>query len=81
MKQKKREKWGPGPLAKQRTQSACPTREAIMPRLSKLGIAHIFSALSSHAVTSTEHSPPARRKGSKLNLSETARVLASDRRT
>ena len=36
----------PGPLARQRTVSAWPTLAASMPRFSKVGIAHIFSACS-----------------------------------
>ena len=47
-----------GPLARQRTTSLCPpARVPMMPRFSKLGIIHSLSALSSHAVTSTEDSP------------------------
>ena len=47
----------PGPRAMQRQTSECPTREARIPRLSKVGIIHNLSALSSQAVTSTEVSP------------------------
>ena len=43
----------PGPLAKQRTTSEWPARDARMPRFSKPGILHILSAQSLHAVTST----------------------------
>ena len=47
----------PGPRAMHRATSLWPTREARIPRLSKVGIIHSLSALSSHAVTSTEDSP------------------------
>ena len=47
----------PGPRAMQRVKSEWPTRDARMPRLSNVGIIHNFSALSSHAVISTDDSP------------------------
>lgn len=51
----------PGPFAKQRTQSECPLRDPRMPRLSKVGMSHIFRALSEQAVTRTGFSEPAQK--------------------